>query len=71
MDINGANVRYVVRTASPDESPAWHPYCDWIYFQSMRQGSWDIYRTNQDGTVTQRITTRASSAEMIDDAVNY
>jgi len=67
MDVTGGNMRTIVRSAAPDEAPAWHPYCEWIYFQTFRAGSWDVYRTNQDGTVTQRVTMRASSAEMLDD----
>ncbi|MBC7263177.1 MAG: PD40 domain-containing protein [Chloroflexi bacterium] len=58
MDVNGENVTNITNFEANDKAPAWFPSCDWIFFQSDRDepGNWDIYRTNQAGTIIERLT---------------
>jgi len=68
MDKNGGEVTQITHPDPTAWSPVWWPSCEWIYFQTERDGNWEIYRTNPQGTVIERVTS-VQAVDLIDSQV--
>jgi len=71
MDVATGAIRFVSRDATDSaESPAWYyTDCEWIYFQGLNLGDWDIYRAKPDGSATERAVYGPGLRDMLDDGV--
>ena len=68
MDKDGRNAWSVTQSLHNDISPLWWPSCKWLFFQSDRDGSWDIYRTLVPSHRIERVTYHAAK-DLIDGQV--
>jgi Tol biopolymer transport system component len=58
---NGAGETNLTRSASGNDSPSWSPDGTRLAFSSNRDGNWEIYTMNADGTGITRLTTNRSA----------
>jgi Tol biopolymer transport system component len=58
---NGAGETNVTRSASGNDSPSWSPDGTKVAFSSNRDGNWEIYVMNADGSGVTRLTTNRSA----------
>ena len=56
MGADGANVVNLTNHPAQDRVPAWSPNGQWIAFQSLRDGNWEIYVMDADGNNQTRVT---------------
>ena len=56
MDANGQNAHVVTDHPGDEDSPVWWPSCEWVYFQTKRDGDWEIYRVPVPNPGMQRVT---------------
>ena len=62
LDISGGNLSRVINNAAQDLDPAWSPDGTKLAFASDRDGDFDIYVVNPDGTgSTDKVTTVSHS----------
>ena len=58
IDANGGTPRAITRGNYNDIVPSWSRDDRWIYFGSIRSGSWQIWKTPSDGSgAAQQVTT--------------
>jgi Tol biopolymer transport system component len=58
---NGAGETNLTQSASGNDSPSWSPDGTTIAFSSNRDGNWEIYVMNADGSGVTRLTTNRSA----------
>ena len=58
---NGAGETNITQSASGNDSPSWSPDGTKIAFSSNRDGNWEIYVMNADGSGVTRLTTNRSA----------
>jgi Tol biopolymer transport system component len=58
---NGTGETNITRSASGNDSPSWSPDGSKIAFSTNRDGNWEIYVMNADGSGATRLTTNRSS----------
>ncbi len=63
-DANGSNIVQLTFDEGDDRSPVWSPDGSLIAFESDREGGWDIYLMNADGSDSQNITNSPDSREL-------
>lgn len=51
-------MRQLTHLGADAQSPEWWPGCEWIYFQTNKDGNWELHRTNDAGTAVGRVTER-------------
>jgi TolB protein len=71
MDVATGVTTFITRDIGDSaESPAWyHTDCEWIYFQGLSLGDWDVYRVKPDGSVSERAIYAPGVRDMLDDQV--
>ena len=67
MNADGSNVHCLTRSGDAAGAPAWQPICDWIAFQGLHRGDWDVYRVSPDGRYAQRLVYDPRARDMLDD----
>ena len=65
MDANGQNAHVVTDHPGDEDSPAWWPSCEWVYFQTKRDGNWEIYRVRIPDYGMQQVTNH-DAVDLID-----
>ena len=58
---NGAGETNITRNATGNDSPSWSPDGTKVAFSSNRDGNWEIYVMNADGSGTTRLTVNRSA----------
>lgn len=56
MSADGTNDKVLTSAAGRDENAAWGPDDDYIFFQSERNGNFEVYRMKSDGSEQMRLT---------------
>ena len=71
MDVASGARWFITRDIGDSaESPAWYyTDCEWIYFQGLHLGDWDIYRVKPDGSMSERAVYGPGMRDMLDDQV--
>jgi TolB protein len=71
LDVATGAKSFITRgTGDSAESPAWYyTDCEWIYFQGLSLGDWDVYRVKPDASVSERAIYFPGARDMLDDQV--
>jgi Tol biopolymer transport system component len=78
MDLAAGTTTFITGYAGDAAgSPLWWytsaagSFDEWIFFQGLHLGDWDIYRVKPDGSVSQRTVYNPYACDMLDDQVAY
>ena len=65
MNADGSNVKRIVDDREYDSDPCWSPDGQKILFVTGRNGNFDVYEMNADGTVQRNLTAGRARAPNI------
>jgi Tol biopolymer transport system component len=78
LDLATSTTAYITRDGGDSAgSPLWWytsaagAFDEWIFFQGLHLGDWDIYRVKPDGSVSNRTVYNPYARDMLDDQVVY
>jgi TolB protein len=64
MDDDGANSKRIVDNPEYDSDPSWSPDGRKLLFVTGRNGNFDVYEMNADGTGQMNLTTDSNRPDM-------